>query len=210
MEGRFAAVRSRVRRRCCAGSRRCGWFVVAWLVVASCWSRTTQACGVWSVRDKTQGWRVVFRATAIDVVHPAEEGKARRVRSIATIARPSTQYDWRVLQRKPAGDKWAFGDKAFATRGATLLFEGKTVGRVSRQTIELGGEPYQIVFSAWHEPAGPYSQLPDNAGRGLTVTRGGRVVLEGVALGPPHCAADPVRLIAFYLAWRERFRRRSP
>lgn len=172
------------------------------VVVLACLSRPSEACGVWSVRDRTQSWLVVFRSMAIDVVHHSQDSRQRKVVSIANTRRPSRDYDWRLMQRGPGENEWHLGDKAFRVQGGTIRLDGRPVGGYSRARVWIGKKSFGIAFGKHHGPAGPYSVIPDNQGRSLTVTREGIVVLDGVASGPPHCP-DPVRLIAVYLAWRE-------
>jgi len=189
-------------------SRRLGGLLVsagallAWLSLAG----VSHACGVWSVRDRGQGWLVVFRSISIDVVHRPDEKGRRKIVAISTTGKPSRQDDWRLVRLDPRRRDWLLGNKnAFSHRGATLYLDGKPVGSWSKTQIRIRKRSFELAFGKSYKPeASPYSMIPDNDGRSVTVSRGGSVVLEGAAPTERHCR-DATRLIAIYLAWRELF-----
>jgi hypothetical protein len=60
-----------------------------------------------------------------------------------------------------------------------------------------------LVFGESYKPrSSPYTMIPDNDGRSVTVSQGGNVILEGAAPTEKHCAGTSQQ-IAMYLAWRE-------
>ncbi|HEY6009033.1 MAG TPA: hypothetical protein VIU40_11975 [Geobacteraceae bacterium] len=161
------------------------------------------ACGVWSLRDKGPGWLVVFRSIAIEVVHHPEEKKPRRIVPISATRKPSKEQDWRLMRFDSGQRQWRLGDRrAFSFKGGEIRLDGKKVGTFSNTGIEIGKRHFLLVFGEGYKPeSSPYSMIPDNDGRSVSVSEGGSVVLEGAAPTEKHCAA--ANQIAMYLTWRE-------
>jgi hypothetical protein len=170
-----------------------------WLACAG----TAHACGVWSLRDKGQGWLVVFRATTVEVVHHPEEKRPRRIVPVSAAGKPSKQQDWRLMRFDPGRRQWQLGDRrAFSFKGGAIRLGGKQVGSISDAGIVIGKRHFLLAFGASYQPeSSPYAMIPDNDGRSVTVSEGGSVILEGAAPSERHCAAT--NQIAMYLVWRE-------
>jgi hypothetical protein len=100
---------------------------------------TAHACGVWSLRDKGQGWLVVFRSIAVEVVHHPEEKRPRRIVSISAARKPSKEQDWRLMRFDLGERQWRLGDgRAFSFKGGAIHLDGKQVGTFSNTDIEIG------------------------------------------------------------------------
>jgi hypothetical protein len=186
------------------GVCRSAGLVAAVLVALLCPSRPAFACGVWSVTDAARSWLVVFRSLAIEIVHhPGRRPEGRTLVDLARTKQPSRDRDWLVMRSGPRPHEWRFGRKVLSLRRGTVHLDGKKVGVLTRSEIRLGDVAFKVVFGENHVAPGPYSMIPDGAGRGVKVIRDGHVVLEGAASGPPHCEENPIHLLAVYLAWRE-------
>jgi hypothetical protein len=183
-------------------SLRLAFLVLATALWFAC-AGTAHACGVWSLRDKGQGWLVVFRSTAVEVVHHPEEKKRRRIVPISAAGKPSKEQDWRLMRFDPGQRQWQLGDRrAFSLKGGAIRLDGKKVGTISNTGIEIGKRHFLLAFGAsYHPESSPYTMIPDNDGRSVTVSEGGSVVLEGAVPSEKHCAGT--NQIAMYLVWRE-------
>jgi hypothetical protein len=183
-------------------SRRLASLVLAtalWFASAG----TVHACGVWSLRDKGQGWLVVFRSTVVEVVHHPEEKKPRRIVPISAAGQPAKEQDWRLMRFDPGRRRWRLGDgRAFSFKGGVIRLGGKKVGTISNTGVEIGQRRFLLAFGESYKPeSSPYTMIPDDDGRSVTVSEGGSVVLEGAAPTEKHCTGK--NQIAMYLAWRE-------
>lgn len=179
------------------------------LIVAA-FASTSHACGVWSLWDQQQGWLVVFRSASIEAVHHPDEKTPRRIVRFSAAAKRTRDRDWRLMRLDSRRRVWLVGDKRVLSakggaRGGPLLLGKRKIGRWSPTGVKIGRRSFRVSFGATYEPkVSPYSMIPDNDGRSVTVSVDGRVVLTGAAPGDRHCTGAS-RLIATYLAWREMF-----
>jgi hypothetical protein len=158
-------------------------------------SRPSHACGYWSVRDMQEKWWVVFHSITVLAIPDVGRGGERVVMKMGSRAR-----EWRVGK-----------GRALRVVGTALELDGKKVARYWTKGIQIAAQSYQVRFG----PPGArvpsrHSAIPDNAGRRITVSRDAAVVLDGVAMGPPHCDEEPIARLALYLAWRELVMSRHP
>jgi hypothetical protein len=158
-------------------------------------SRPSHACGYWSVRDMQEKWWVVFYSITVFAIPDAGTDGERVVMKMGPRAR-----EWRVGK-----------GRVFRLVGTTLELDGKTVGRYWTKGIQIAARSYQVqVGPPGARTTSRHSAIPDHAGRRITVSRDATVVLDGVAMGRPHCDEEPIARLALYLAWRDLVMSRHP